>query len=322
MYKKSTKLSKSTSFSLTVTCSYLEYIQNLLNEPHVQELTDLMCKPVYTDAHITFEVANLEGNPEEMFADDIVHQISSSPAKTTHNLVTNPQHKSFQAKAKMLMAKAKHNMRKITFKKAVEKKFKEYNQKLEAVTLINVPKAIEEAIQAKNKSFKNNDTRQKLYNTLYESITLDQEALDAQDTEPSFNKRSHNDQDPPNDREGDTRKKRRKDVCEPSSRSSKKDKDHVVLVQEDTLAYLPQDQEEYHILGPSTIDVAKKLKELIQKDELTLADPEGVGLEKLKEQYKNDVELEYHVDQLKAAVLTEAQWSNGEGDASKPRSFK
>ncbi|GJX56354.1 hypothetical protein Tco_0286251 [Tanacetum coccineum] len=67
------------------------------------------------------------------------------------------------------------------------------------------------------------------------------------------------------------------------------------------------DKNEDHIIGPSIVAIAKKLKELIQKDELTLANLEGAGLEKLKQQYKNDVELEYHVDQLKASVLTEAQ---------------
>ncbi|GJX80209.1 hypothetical protein Tco_0328358 [Tanacetum coccineum] len=36
----------------------------------------------------------------------------------------------------------------------------------------------------------------KLYNTLYDSVTLDQEALDAQDAEPSFHKRTHDNQDP------------------------------------------------------------------------------------------------------------------------------
>nr|GEV49095.1 hypothetical protein [Tanacetum cinerariifolium] len=203
------------------------------------------------------------------------------------------------------------------------------------------------------KSNETHDTNEKLYNTLYESITLDQEALDAQDTEPSFNKRSHDDQDPTNDREGVTRKKRKKDAGEPSSRSSKKDKALVVPVQEDAPADQPQDQEEDyiqkrpiigwfnkksgsakvanrkstwfdmilksnidqnedHILRPSTVVVEKKLKVLIKKDELTIADREGVGLEKFKEQYKNDVELEYHVNQLKATMLTEAQWSNNE----------
>nr|GEZ21938.1 hypothetical protein [Tanacetum cinerariifolium] len=49
--------------------------------------------------------------------------------------------------------------------------------------------------------------------------------------------------------------------------------------------------------------VAKKIKELIERDKLTIADLEGVGLEMLKRQYKNDVELEYHIEQLKATVL-------------------
>ncbi|GKG27954.1 hypothetical protein Tco_0406281 [Tanacetum coccineum] len=95
-----------------------------------------------------------------------------------------------------------------------------------------------------NKSFVNHNTRQKLYDTLYESITIDQDTLNAQDIEPSLNKRSHDDQDPPNDREGETRKKRRKDAGEPSSRSSKKDKALMVHVHEDTPADQPQDQEE------------------------------------------------------------------------------
>nr|GEW20955.1 hypothetical protein [Tanacetum cinerariifolium] len=70
------------------------------------------------------------------------------------------------------------------------------------------------------------------------------------------------------------------------------------------------DQAEDHILGLSTVAVAKKIKEIIKKDELTIAYLEGVGLKMLKRQYKNDVELEYHVKQLKAAVLEETRWSN------------
>nr|GEV63767.1 hypothetical protein [Tanacetum cinerariifolium] len=82
------------------------------------------------------------------------------------------------------------------------------------------------------------------------------------------------------------------------------------------------DKDENHILGPLTAAIAKKFKELIQKDELSIADLEGAGLERLKVQYNNDVELEYHVSQLKAAVLSEAQWSSDEGDVSKPKSFE
>ncbi|GJV15817.1 hypothetical protein Tco_1361140 [Tanacetum coccineum] len=49
---------------------------------------------------------------------------------------------------------------------------------------------------------------------------------------------------------------------------------------------------------------------------------EGAGLEKLKQQYKNDVELEYHIDQLKAVVLSEAKKNSYEDDVSKPKSFE
>ncbi|GJS45672.1 hypothetical protein Tco_0595793 [Tanacetum coccineum] len=49
---------------------------------------------------------------------------------------------------------------------------------------------------------------------------------------------------------------------------------------------------------------------------------EGARLTKLKNQYKNDVELEYHVYQLKAVVLTKAQWNSSEGGVSKPRWFE
>ncbi|GKA15618.1 hypothetical protein Tco_0695365 [Tanacetum coccineum] len=82
------------------------------------------------------------------------------------------------------------------------------------------------------------------------------------------------------------------------------------------------DQNENHILRPSTVAIAKKLKAITQKDELTIADLEGAGLERLKQQYQYDVKLEYHFDQLKAAVLSEAKLNSDEDDVSKPRSFE
>ncbi|GKD02373.1 hypothetical protein Tco_1177347 [Tanacetum coccineum] len=211
-----------------------------------------------------------------------------------------------------------------------------------------------------NKSNDTHTTHQQFYDTLYKSIILDQDALDAQDAKPSFHKRSHDNQDPPNNREGENKKERQKDVVEPSSRSSRRNRSPVVIVQDDTPSMQPLDKadtliqkhsnpewflkksglakrsttwfdlflkldidkDEILILGPSTVAIAKKFKELIQKDELTIADFEGAGLERLKVQYNNDVELEYHVNQLKAAVLSKAQWNSDEGDVSKPRSFE
>nr|GEU37682.1 hypothetical protein [Tanacetum cinerariifolium] len=72
-----------------------------------------------------------------------------------------------------------------------------------------------------NKSNKTHTTHQQLYDALYESITFDQDALVAQAAKLSFHKRSHDNQDPPNNREGENKKKIQKDVGKPSSRSSR-----------------------------------------------------------------------------------------------------
>ncbi|GJU00655.1 hypothetical protein Tco_1110993 [Tanacetum coccineum] len=417
MHNKSTATPNSAYLSPTVTSSSLDFIQTLLDETPVNELTDFMSHPVYIDAYTTSVVHNPEGNHELTSyisgnsLDENAHHIPSLPAKKIPYPITTPQPNSLQAKAKKLMQKAKKNMRKINFKKAVAHKFREYDQKLEALINFNVSKAFEKAVQAKvmteikkllpthipdaianyvkprlntyvlevmktnqinlftqsftstydlsemdlklkllnrihlNKSNDTHTTHQQLYDTLYESIILDQDALDAQAVQSSFHKRSHDNQDPPNNREGENKKKRRKDVGEPSSRSSRQNRSLVVIVQDDTPAMQPLDQadiliqkhskpewfpkksglakrrttwfdlflksdidkDENHILGPSTVAITKKFKELIQKDEFSIADLEGAELERLKVQYNNYVELEYHVSQLKEVVLSEEE---------------
>ncbi|GJV06123.1 hypothetical protein Tco_1343779 [Tanacetum coccineum] len=107
----------------------------------------------------------------------------------------------------------------------------------------------------------------------YEEVQLqegNQDALDAQAVQSSFHKRSHNNHDPPKNRKGDNKKKCQKDVNESSSRSSRQNRPPVVIVQDDTHAMQPLDQadihidkDENHILGPSTVAIAKKFKELI-----------------------------------------------------------
>ncbi|GKA15986.1 hypothetical protein Tco_0695733 [Tanacetum coccineum] len=56
---------------------------------------------------------------QEMFLDENAHHLSSPPAIKMSYPKTNPQPNSLQTKAKKLMQKAKKNMRKINFKKAV-----------------------------------------------------------------------------------------------------------------------------------------------------------------------------------------------------------
>nr|GEY55671.1 hypothetical protein [Tanacetum cinerariifolium] len=141
-----------------------------------------------------------------------------------------------------------------------------------------------------NKSNMAHPSHLNIYDTLYDSITLDQEALDAQETDPSFHKRTYDDQDPPNDHEGDDNNKKKRMLKSGSANTKRR------TTWFDLLLKSKIDQNENRIFGPSTVAVAKKLKELIHKDELTIANLECAGFEKLKQQYKNDVELEYHVN--------------------------
>ncbi|GJY02978.1 hypothetical protein Tco_0361130 [Tanacetum coccineum] len=170
---KSTKTPKSTYFSPTVTSSLLDIIQNLLNETHANEMKNFVSNPVYTDAQTTSGVIYPGGNPEltsyilgesevplgthvdvqatnillqEMFSDENAHYIPSLLAKKIPYTATTPQPSSLQAKAKKLMQKTKKNMRKINFKKAVTQKFREYDQKLKALTNFNVSEAFEKVV--------------------------------------------------------------------------------------------------------------------------------------------------------------------------------
>ncbi|GJT59717.1 hypothetical protein Tco_1003250 [Tanacetum coccineum] len=148
MHNKSTATPNSAYLSMTVTSSSLDFIQTLLDETPANELMDFISHPVYIGAQTTSVVHNPEGNPEltsyisgasevplgthvdvlatqtllqEMFPDKNAHHLSSSPAIKT----------------------------KINFKKAVAQKFREYDQKLEALTNFNVFEAFEKAVQAK-----------------------------------------------------------------------------------------------------------------------------------------------------------------------------
>ncbi|GJX84095.1 hypothetical protein Tco_0333576 [Tanacetum coccineum] len=138
MYNKSTATPNSTYLSLTVTSSTLDFIQTLLDETPINELTDFMSYLVYTDAQTTSVVHNPEGNPK---LTSYISDASEVPlAKKIPYPTIYPQLSSLQAKAKKVMQKAKLNMRKLNFKKAVAHEFKEYDQNLEALINFNILK--------------------------------------------------------------------------------------------------------------------------------------------------------------------------------------
>ncbi|GJS73741.1 hypothetical protein Tco_0706582 [Tanacetum coccineum] len=313
MYNKSTKMPKSTYFSLTITNSSLGFIQNRLNETLVKELTDLMSNQVYIDAHITSAVHNPEGNPkvrrfllgafeapfgtyvdvqatnlvlQEMFSNDVARYISSPSATITHKLPINPQPNSLQAKAKKLMQKAKKNIRKINFKKTVTQKFREYYHKLEALTNINVSEASEKVVQARvlTKIKKLLPTHIPTAIANYVRPYLNTSVLKS-----SFHKRLSRqnkslvvhaqDNTPviqPLDQEDEYIRTRLNPERYTKSGSAGTAKRRITWF--DLLLKSDIDQNENHILRPLTVAIENKLKALIQKDKLTITDLEGAEL--------------------------------------------
>ncbi|GKA58097.1 hypothetical protein Tco_0757285 [Tanacetum coccineum] len=127
MHNKSTITPNSTYLSLTITSSSLDFIQTLLDETLVNELTDVMSHLLYTDAQTTSVVHNPKGNPEltsyiagasevplgthvdvlatktlmqEMFPDENAHHLSSPPTTKTSYPTTNPQPKRTSSQSK------------------------------------------------------------------------------------------------------------------------------------------------------------------------------------------------------------------------------
>nr|GEV04942.1 hypothetical protein [Tanacetum cinerariifolium] len=212
----------------------------------LEDIATCLCKSMYSMGWLgvdrygnaKLDVLATKTLLQEMILDENAHHIPSLPAMKIPYKTITLQPSSLQAKAKKLMQKAKKNMKKFNFKKAVVQKFKEYDQKLEAFINFNVYEAFEKAVQAKVLTeikkllpthipnvienyvmprlntfvLKSNDTYttpQQLYNTFYESIILDV----AQAEQSSFHKRSHDNQGPPNNHEGKNKKKRKKNYA-------------------------------------------------------------------------------------------------------------
>nr|GEW79734.1 hypothetical protein [Tanacetum cinerariifolium] len=265
MHNKSIVTPNSTYLSLTITSSSLDFIQTLLDETPTNELMDFMSHPMYTDAQTTSVMHNLEGNIE---LTSYISGASEVPLGTHLDVIAT---KTFMQE--MFPDKYAYRILSLPAKKSLS-----YNNSTTKLTISQSKEADAkgkkeyEAVQLQEGS----RTKIQRIKSEARSSYKFQHALDAQAAQSSFHKRSHDNQNTPNNREGENKKKHQKDV--------------------------DIDKDENHILGPSTVAIAKKFKELIQKD--------STRLEWLKVQYNNDVELEYHVSQLKEALLSKAQWNN------------
>ncbi|GKC04635.1 hypothetical protein Tco_0996245 [Tanacetum coccineum] len=223
MHNNSTATPNATYLSPTVTSSSLEFIQTLLDETPANELTDFMSYLVYTDAQTTSVVHNPEGNLE--LTSYMVYL--KYAVKTLEQLkcpilphIPNQAHSKPKQRSQ---CKRQKRIRGRSTSKSSAHKFREYDQKMEALTNFNGFEAFEKVFQANVLT----ETKKLLHTHIPKAV--------ANYVRPHLN------------------------------------------------------------------------TSVLYKDKIRIADLEGAGLETLKQQYKIDVELECHVDQLKATVLTEAK---------------
>ncbi|GJS49998.1 hypothetical protein Tco_0600119 [Tanacetum coccineum] len=170
-----------------------------------------------------------------------------------------------------------------------------------------------------SRSFLAHEKHLDLYNDLMNSMKIDElVAKGEHNLTPSLRKRSHDDQNPPEDREGETRKRKAKFELILLTL-----KDLKMLINQDrnksrniklSQIYLDKELEEHELQLGSTIMFGKCMKKFLNKDKITKADLEGPAFELLKKRFKNFIELEYNLEQCHLALIDRIDWTNPEGD--------
>ncbi|GKC14698.1 hypothetical protein Tco_1011480 [Tanacetum coccineum] len=249
MHNKPTATPNSTYLSLTVTSSSLDFVQTLLDETPTNKLMDFMSHPVYTDAQTTSVVHNPKGNPELTSYISGASKVSlenSLSCTTSPTKLTLSQSKEADSKGKekyeevqlqegTVQAKVLTEIKKLlpthiqkavanyvrpcldTFVLDVMKNnhfnlFTQSSTSTDDLSDMDLKLNLLNRIHS-NKSNETHTTHQQLYDILYESITLDQDALDAQAAQLSFHKRS-----------------------------SRQNRSPMIIIQDDTLVMQPLDQ--------------------------------------------------------------------------------
>ncbi|GJV04304.1 hypothetical protein Tco_1337873 [Tanacetum coccineum] len=353
--------------TLTVSCQ--EDVSGYLNENPENVLTDIMSGPAYTETHTTSLVPIQEGNSEVQDVPPTDTVMSSPPTITTHIPITKSQ----QKRANHLLQKARRKKNDSTkaimnnqepISDVVPKSVFDFVQpRLESnvmdVMKTNPTDMFKSSSTSSNnlteyelkhklynmmfirKSFNTHEHHNYLYNTLMNSMVIDELVSRGKiSLMPTLKKRSYDDQDPPKNHEGEKRKRRRKNT---GGSSSKKDKAPVDSSNYERFAHAdePQQQEqevpiefnelvdanndprEFELQEGSTIMFAKKMKRFLKKDKITRADLEGPTFELLKNRFKKNVELEYNLEQCYLAMTNKIDWANPIGntfhnDLSKP----
>ncbi|GJW51127.1 hypothetical protein Tco_0092478 [Tanacetum coccineum] len=190
-------------------------------------------------------------------------------------------------------------------------------------------------------AYLNHPKHRALYDTLADSIQTDEQEVRFRSTKPSQPKRTHDDQDDPDNREGEKKSKRMQkdagkssfkkskaqevpphfesgnDADEPRQEDEPKQDDeqvHKVWTERIPVADAEEEPEEYEYRDGSVTQFGKLVKKIFKKDKITKADVDGPSFELLKGTCKNSIKLEYNMNQVSLALTNKIDWINPESE--------
>ncbi|GKA92622.1 hypothetical protein Tco_0814547 [Tanacetum coccineum] len=251
--------------------------------------------------------------PEVQEEAPIDQAIDYPPATTT----ITPPTKSKKKRAKILLKKVIRQ--KNDSKKSIMQKIGEHEQKLNALVQINHAEAIKDSVQVNVINKVKNQLPKYVPKAVsdYVQPRLERTVLD----------------DPPKNHEGETKKRRRKSARESSSKKEKalvdtstnferfEDVDEPTQEEEfyhDAFnvehSYWFKQPGEHELKIGSTVMFAKSMKNLLNKDKITKSDLEDPAFELLKNRFKNNIELEYNIEQCYLGMTNIIDWANPEGN--------
>ncbi|GKA70860.1 hypothetical protein Tco_0776999 [Tanacetum coccineum] len=243
-----------------------------------------------------------------------------------------PQTQPKRSKTKLILKKLKKPKKQVD-DDVILKRVTRLENKVKATSKIDHSKAINKSVQAHLK---------KVLPT-YASDFDENDMGNQFDDPPTQKKRRHNDEDPSADADKETKKRRLLDTKE----SSKKNNDQAVDVEEsigdnvvgvedptqedadanlekskwfkqdvvfNELVNAEKDPKQFDDLMGLTIDFMKFAKNCLKKDKIMKVDLEGPTFMLLKGNYKNNIELEYNMEQCYLALMDQSDWANPEGD--------
>ncbi|GKB53691.1 hypothetical protein Tco_0904444 [Tanacetum coccineum] len=216
--------------SPSVTVSSHEDVSRYLNENPEKVFTDIMSGPVHTKTHTTSLIPIQEENPEVQ--DDITSTdlTSSPPATKTHLPLTKykksesrnfseiqyehrviQQRLSCRTVSDLVQPHIERTVLDVMKKNPIDL-FKSSTTSSDTLSEYELKKKLYD-MMFQSKSFNTHEHHYTLYNALKNSMLIDELVAKGElDLTPTLKKISHDEQDPPGNREGETKKRRRKNI--------------------------------------------------------------------------------------------------------------